>query len=333
MEPASGSLEQADTGPAGPQHPGSPFQGPGLLARAVPFAVIAVVAEASLAFPPGPTSGWAVAVSVALLLAVSAAFLLPRRRLPAWTTVLVPLAYTGSVLALILAAGATSGVGVVILIPLVWAALFHQKWESACAVAAIVAVEVIISLTPVTVSGPVLARRVILWAALGTVISVATHGLRDRVRRSQQETARLSDRLRELSVAEDRDRIAADLQDNVIQRIFAAGLTLQGAATLTAEPEARRRVQASIDGLDHVLRMLRDTIFGLDHRTKSRGLRQEILDLCSDLSPAPEVSFSGPVDGALEPGTGNPVAGNVARRPEPDRRACCPRPHRHHRWR
>lgn len=102
-------------------------------------------------------------------------------------------------------------------------------------------------------------------------------------------------------MAEDRDRIAADLQDKVIQRIFATGLTLQGAATLTAEPEARRRLQAYIDDLDHVLRMLRDTIFGLDHRTKRRGLRQEILDLCSDLSPAPEVSFSGPVDGPCSP--------------------------------
>jgi signal transduction histidine kinase len=224
-------------------------------------------------------------------------------------TLIVPLDYTGSVLALTLAAGATSGVGVVIPIPLLWTALFHQKWESACIVAATVAVEVIISVTPVAVPGAVIARRVILRAALGTVISVAIHGLRDRVQRSQEETARLYDRLRELSVAEDRDRVAADLQDKVSQRAFAAGLTLQGAATLTAEPEARRRVQASIDDLDHVVGMLRDTILGLDHRTKSRGLRQEILDLCSDVSRAPKVSFSGPVDGALQPGTATQLPG------------------------
>lgn len=55
--------------------------------------------------------------------------------------------------------------------------------------------------------------------------------------------------------------------------------------------------------------MLRDTIFGLDHRTKSRGLRQEILDLCSDVSPAPEVRFSGPVDGALQPGMATQLLG------------------------
>ena len=126
------------------------------------------------------TSAWAAAVSIALLFAVPAGFLLSWPRLPAWMTVIVPLAYTGSVLALILAAGATSGVGVVILIPLLWTALFHQKWESACIVTAIVAVEAIISLTPVAVPGAVIARRLILWAALGTVISVAIHGLRDR---------------------------------------------------------------------------------------------------------------------------------------------------------
>jgi hypothetical protein len=48
-------------------------------------------------------------VSVVLLLAVAAAVALPWPRLPAWLTVLVPLAYTGSVLALILATGTTSG--------------------------------------------------------------------------------------------------------------------------------------------------------------------------------------------------------------------------------
>ena len=71
-----------------------------------------------------------------------------------------------------------------ILIPLIWTALFHRVWESACVVVAIVAVEVVLSLTPVAAGDPVIARRVILWASLGAVISIATHGLRDRIRRS-----------------------------------------------------------------------------------------------------------------------------------------------------
>jgi signal transduction histidine kinase len=268
-----------------------------------PFATVALLAEASLALPPGPQSGSAVLASIVALLAVAGAFLLPWSRLPVWLPVLVPLLYTGSVLALILAAGATSGVGAVILIPLIWTALFNHRWESACVVAAIVAVEVVISLTPVAVGNDVIARRVLLWTSLGALISIAAHGLRDRIRRSQAERERLQDQLRERSLIEDRDRIAADLKDKVIQQIFAAGLTLQGATALTSEPEVRRRVGASIRDLDHAIRMLRDTIFGLEHRVHRRKLRQEVLDLCRDLSPAPEISFTGPVDGALHPST------------------------------
>ncbi|HEY2575759.1 MAG TPA: histidine kinase [Streptosporangiaceae bacterium] len=243
--------------------PGYPFQGPGLLARAAPFAVVAVLAEASLALPPGPVSLGAVVASAVLLAAVLAAVALPWSRLPAWLPVLVPLAYTGSVLALNLAAGTTSGVGIVILIPLIWTALFHERWESAVIVAAIVATEVIISLTPTVVPAAVLTRRVLLWTALGALISVAAHGLRDRIRRAQHKQAALQNQLRQHTVLADRDRIAADLQDKVIQKVFAAGLTLQSAATLTTEPEVRSRVQASMDDLDGVLRMLRETVFGL----------------------------------------------------------------------
>ncbi len=280
-----------------------PFRGPDQVARVAPFAAIALLAEASLALPPGPTSAAAVVASGALLLAAGALFAAPWSRLATWMPVLVPLVYTGSVLALILAAGSTSGVGIVILIPLVWTALFHRRWESACMVVAIVVVEVIISLTPVAVPGSVIARRVILWAALSTVISVATHGLRDRIRRSREQTARLQEHLREMTVLADRDRIAADLQDKVIQRVFAAGLTLEGAAALTTQPEVRRRVAATVSDLDDVLRILRDTIFALDGRTTDRGLREEVLALCEQFSLVPEVSFSGPVDGALHTGT------------------------------
>ena len=284
--------------------PGFPFRGPGLLARVVPFAVVAVLAEVSLALPNGVHSQPAMIVSIVLLLAVAGAFALPWRQLPAWTTVLIPLAYTGSVLALILAAGATAGVGLVILAPLVWTALFHQRWESACIVVAVVAAEVITSLIPTAAADSVIARRVLLFAALGALISVATHGLRDRIAHSQRESAQLQEQLREMTVLQDRDRIAASLQDDVIQRIFAAGLALQSAISLSTQPGVRQRVETAAGDLDQVLRLLRDTVFGLEQRLQDRGLRREVLELCGDLSPAPEVSFSGPVDGALHPGTG-----------------------------
>jgi signal transduction histidine kinase len=194
-------------------------------------------------------------------------------------------------------------VGVAILVPLIWTALFHRPWESACLVAAIVAVEVVTSMTPVMDSSSVIARRVILWALLGGMVSVATHGLRDRIRRSQQRSAQLQSRLRELTLVADRDRIATDLRDKVIQRMFAAGLTLQSAASRTSDPEVRQRIEASVDELDRAVRLLRDAIFGLEQRPGDRQLRQEVMDLCGDLSPAPEITFSGPVDGIVLPGT------------------------------
>ncbi len=309
MAPAGSSPPRAEVLAGTADPPVHPFHRPGLLVRAAPFAAIAVVAEASLALPPGPGSAWAVLASVLLLAAVAAAFLLPWPRLPGWLPVLVPLAYTGSVLALILAAGVTSGVGIVILIPLLWTALFHRMWESACVVLAIVAVEVILSLTPVFAGDAVIARRVILWASLGAVISIATHGLRDRIRHSQRQAAQLQDRLRELTVLEDRDRIAADLQDSVVQRIFAVSLDLVGAAALSREPDVRHRVESAVAALDEVLRIIRNTIFGLGQRRKDRGFREEILELCDQLSPAPEVSFTGPVDLGLLPGTGCQLLG------------------------
>ena len=281
--------------------PGYPFGGPGTLLRVAPFAAIAALAEASLVLTPSPASLWAVAVSLALLLAVAASFALPWERLPGWLPVLVPLAYTGSALALTLGAGTTSGVGIVVLVPLIWTALFQRRWESGCVLAAIVAVEVVVSLTPVTDPGAVIARRVVLWAALGTVIALSAHELRDRGYRSRREAARLQARLTELTVTRDRDRIAADLQDKVIQQISAAGMNLAGTAMLSTEPEVRKRILASADHLDQVLRLTRDAVFGLEQRLRGRGLRAEIVALCSQVSPVPEVSFAGPVDSALDP--------------------------------
>jgi hypothetical protein len=45
--------------------------------------------------------------------------------------------------------------------------------------------------------------------------------------------------------------------------------------------------------------MLRNAVFGLAHRQRRRGLRQEVLGLCRELSPMPEISFGGQADQAL----------------------------------
>jgi signal transduction histidine kinase len=291
-------LDEMPTGVPGTAE--SPFLGPGLLARAGPFALVALGAEASLALPPGPDGWVGVVVSLVLLAATGLAFLLPWDRLPGWMSVLVPLAYTGSALALTLAAGPTSGVGIVLLVPLIWTVLFHRRWESACVLAAIIAALMVVSAAQSSPAG-VDVRRALLWGALGGLLAVATHGLRDRIGRSQLKTARLQERVGELMVLKDRDRLAADLQSSVVQRLFAAGLSLQSVLSMTTRAEVRRRVESSVADLDDAVRLLRQAIFGLENRVDVEGLRQQVLHLCADMSPAPEITFAGPVDEALPP--------------------------------
>ncbi|BDX33597.1 histidine kinase [Mycobacterium antarcticum] len=70
-------------------------------------------------------------------------------------------------------------------------------------------------------------------------------------------------RLRELDVITDRDRIARDLHDHVIQRLFAIGLALQGTIPRTRSPEAQQRLSDSVDDLQGVIQEIRTTIFDL----------------------------------------------------------------------
>ncbi|WP_328936350.1 hypothetical protein OG288_00635 [Streptomyces tauricus] len=240
------------------------FQRPGLAARAVPFGLVAAVATVSVLVPDGDVRSWPEYLSsVALLFVCAGAFLLPWQRLPAWTPVLVPLLYAGSVLELILASGVTSGVGLVLLVPLIWSVLFHRRWESLCVVAAVVGVQAVSSLAQST-PGDVVARRVLLWSVLGVLIAVAAHGLRDRVRRSLVANAALQREVRELSLARERDRIANELRESVVRRIFEAGLDLQSAAAMIGEGPAQTRLMQGVAELDEVIRALRESVFHLD---------------------------------------------------------------------
>ena len=69
-----------------------------------------------------------------------------------------------------------------------------------------------------------------------------------------------------LALFEDRDRIARDLHDLVIQRLFATGMSLQGTVALLGDPEAAHRVEKSIDALDETIRDIRSAIFSLQSR-------------------------------------------------------------------
>lgn len=111
-----------------------------------------------------------------------------------------------------------------------------------------------------------------------------------------------------LAVYEDRDRIARDLHDLVIQRLFATGMMLQGTTRIDNVPDAvTDRVSRSVDELDETIKEIRQTIFALhepvDGPTSSaRGrVLREISQSASLLGFEPAVRFTGPVDSMLAP--------------------------------
>ena len=118
------------------------------------------------------------------------------------------------------------------------------------------------------------------------------------------ENARLHERMREVSLLADRERIAHDLHDTVIQRLVAAGMSLQAMMRLVDRPELSERLTRVVDDLDQTVRDLRSTIFELDQRGPTASLRRDILDVVAEAGRAlgfePQVRFDGPVDTAVD---------------------------------
>lgn len=120
------------------------------------------------------------------------------------------------------------------------------------------------------------------------------------------ENARLQARVQEAAIVEDRERIARDLHDTVIQRLFATGLSLQGAVRRAEVPEVAERIEAAVEDLDLTVKHIRTAIFGLESsRGRSvNGTRAEVMTLCREaagpLGFEPRVTFDGPIDATVQ---------------------------------
>lgn len=113
-------------------------------------------------------------------------------------------------------------------------------------------------------------------------------------------------RMRELDVLTDRDRIARDLHDHVIQRLFAVGLALQGTVPRARDSEVQQRLSEAVDDLQGVIQDIRTTIFDLHGAAQGiTRLRQRIDEAVTQFAGSglrTTVQFVGPlsvVDGAL----------------------------------
>ncbi|MGW1071197.1 GAF domain-containing protein [Streptomyces sp. NPDC002537] len=115
----------------------------------------------------------------------------------------------------------------------------------------------------------------------------------------------LSDRradAEQLALLEDRDRIARDLHDLAIQRLFATGMTLQSASRFIDHAGAAERVQRAIDDLDETVKIIRSAIFGLRSRetASQHGLRTKAVQAVGEAVPvlgfAPSLRMEGLLD-------------------------------------
>ncbi|GAA3148552.1 two-component system sensor histidine kinase [Streptomyces echinatus] len=136
----------------------------------------------------------------------------------------------------------------------------------------------------------------------------------------------------QIALLEDRDRIARDLHDLAIQRLFATGMTLQSAGRFIEHPEAAERVLRAVDDLDETIKIIRSTIFGLRAHsgTAGTGLRARVVSAVGEATPllgfAAGVRMEGLVDTDVPPEIADDVMAvlsealaNIARHAHADR--------------
>ena len=121
------------------------------------------------------------------------------------------------------------------------------------------------------------------------------------------ERAEAREKLAQLAVYEDRDRIARDLHDTVIQRLFATGLQLQGVSRRITDTDAVERVSRAVDELDGTIRDIRAAIFELRNRqpaSLTAQLREVIRSAKPVLGYVPLLTINGDIDSAVPPDLG-----------------------------
>jgi signal transduction histidine kinase len=110
-----------------------------------------------------------------------------------------------------------------------------------------------------------------------------------------------------VSLYEDRDRIARDLHDQVIQRLYATGMSLEGTMPMITRPEVASRITNAVDAMDDTIKEIRATIFALQAKDTAsrRDLRNDIVDLVEEMTPligfAPSLRLGAGLGGEIRP--------------------------------
>ena len=134
-------------------------------------------------------------------------------------------------------------------------------------------------------------ERMLVVLATQAAVAVENARLYDETERNGRE-------LRRLEMLEERERIAKELHDGVIQSLFAVGMSLQGVSALSRDEEMARRLESAVDDIDGAIRDLRNYIFGLRPGILAdRQLDQALKDLAGEFASRADVVTVVEVDG------------------------------------
>lgn len=109
----------------------------------------------------------------------------------------------------------------------------------------------------------------------------------------------------QVTVLQDRERIARDLHDLVIQRLYATGMSLQGTLPLITRPDAAERVNRAVDAMDDTIKEIRSAIFALQAQPQAKqpATRQRVLAIIDEMTGplgfAPSLRLAGDLDGRV----------------------------------
>jgi diguanylate cyclase (GGDEF)-like protein len=157
------------------------------LTNTLPFAVIAVAAEITVILPPGPRSTIDALLSVVILAIAAVSFTVHTRRPSRWSGLLSVFFYLGSVLWLLLATKNPWAIGVIVLVPVLWAALNLEYWQTLVVVVVAALTELSVTYVPVGLSWSDRGRREGAYLFTGALIAMSVHGLRNRIARTNAE--------------------------------------------------------------------------------------------------------------------------------------------------
>jgi len=159
-------------------------------ARWMPFAAVAVVGQVSAAWPPGPSNLKDFWVSTALLVVLASIVVIRRHVVPSTWLIRVSIYVTSVVFLMVATGGVSSGLGSLLLMPVVGVALYGRRWESVILVALTMVALLWVSLATPHLAAAT-ARRLVLFGSVAIMFSVSIHALRDHLVKSNERTRSL----------------------------------------------------------------------------------------------------------------------------------------------